>query len=89
MQPAGPGWETDPFVLAISGDKAFGRGVSDNKGPALATLYAVRGLKEIGVPVKTLRLVFGTGEEPIADIRYYTESEPLPPFMFTSDHKYR
>lgn len=38
---------------------------------------------------KTLRLVFGTGEEyGIADIRYYTESEPLPPFMFTPDHKY-
>jgi succinyl-diaminopimelate desuccinylase len=90
VQPAGPGWETDPFVLTVSGDQAFGRGVSDNKGPALATLYAVRTLKEIGVPLrKTVRLVFGTGEEyGIADIRYYTEIEPAPPFMFTPDHKY-
>lgn len=90
VQPAGMGWKTDPFSLTLSGDTAYGRGVSDDKGPALAALYAVRALREIGVTLeKTVRLVFGTGEEyAIQDIHYYTDVESMPPFMFTPDHTF-
>ena len=90
VQPAGDGWQTDPFVLTIDGDFAYGRGVSDDKGPALATLYALRAIVELGIPLqKKVRLVFGTGEEyGISDIHYYTDVQPAPPFMFTPDSKY-
>ena len=90
VQPAGEGWTTDPFKLTIDGDTLYGRGVSDDKGPALAALYAVRALKESGIPLKKkVRLVWGTGEEyAIQDIHYYTDAEPAPPFMFTPDHSY-
>lgn len=90
VQPAGPGWQTDPFSLVIDGDTAYGRGVSDDKGPALAALYAVRALRENSIPLRRkVRLVFGTGEEyGISDIHYYTDAEPPPPFMFTPDHSF-
>lgn len=90
VQPAGPGWETDPFALTLCGDTAYGRGVSDDKGPALAALYAVRALRELGLTLgKKVRLVFGTGEEyAIQDIHYYTDVESAPPFMFTPDHTF-
>ncbi len=64
VQPAGPGWITDPFTMTVDDDTLYGRGVSDDKGPALAALYAVRALIENGIKLKkTVRLVFGTGEE--------------------------
>ena len=88
VQPAGPGWVTDPFTMTVDGDTLYGRGVSDDKGPALASLYAVRALIENGIKLnKTVRLVFGTGEEyAMQDIPFYTNAEPFPPFMFTPDH---
>ncbi|MBR0135223.1 MAG: Sapep family Mn(2+)-dependent dipeptidase [Clostridia bacterium] len=90
VQPAGPGWVTDPFTMTADGDTLYGRGVSDDKGPALASLYAVRALIENGIMLnKTVRLVFGTGEEyAMLDMPYYTNAEPFPPFMFTPDHCY-
>jgi acetylornithine deacetylase/succinyl-diaminopimelate desuccinylase-like protein len=36
------GWSTEPFKLRIEGDQYFGRGTTDDKGPALAVLMAVR-----------------------------------------------
>ena len=32
----GEGWDTDPFTLVRDGDLVYGRGVQDDKGPALA-----------------------------------------------------
>lgn len=43
VQPAdSDGWKTDPFVLQAIGDRYYGRGATDDKGPALAALFAVR-----------------------------------------------
>lgn len=38
---ADQGWTSDPFILRKEGGHLYGRGVSDNKGPVLAALYAV------------------------------------------------
>ena len=35
------GWQSDPFTLQAVNGYLYGRGVSDNKGPVLAALYAV------------------------------------------------
>lgn len=40
IYPAGDGWKTYPFELAVRGGKAYGRGTI-NKGSAAAVLYAV------------------------------------------------
>ena len=62
--PAGEGWDTDPFCLTRKGDTVYGRGVSDDKGAAVASLYALKLIKESGVPLnKRIRLIFGCNEE--------------------------
>jgi acetylornithine deacetylase/succinyl-diaminopimelate desuccinylase-like protein len=44
-------WTTEPFVMTTKGDSYFGRGTTDDKGPALAALYGARAAIEAGVPV--------------------------------------
>ena len=36
--PAGEGWDTDPYTVVEKDGMIFGRGVSDDKGPAVAAL---------------------------------------------------
>ena len=63
--PAGDGWSvTGPFEPLEKDGKIYGRGTADDKGPAVAALYAMRAVKELGLPVsKNARLVLGTDEE--------------------------
>ncbi len=43
VQPADPeGWRTSPFELQTKGDRYYGRGATDDKGPLLAALFAAR-----------------------------------------------
>src|SRR5436190_8766345 len=44
-------WETEPFVMVTKGDTYYGRGTTDDKGPALAALYGARAALAAGVPV--------------------------------------
>ena len=37
---AGPGWNTDPFSMGRREGWLLGRGVIDDKGPAVLSLYA-------------------------------------------------
>lgn len=39
-------WSTDPFKLTAANGNLYARGVSDNKGPTLASIYAVASLYE-------------------------------------------
>ncbi len=88
--PAGSGWTTDPFTLTADGDKLIGRGAIDDKGPAVASLFAMRAVKELGIPLKKgVRLIFGTNEENgSADLAYYRSKRKLPPMVFTPDGEY-
>jgi len=65
VQPASketePG-ETEPFVFTKKGDTYFGRGTTDDKGPALAALYGAHAAREAGVPVN-IRLLWEFEEE--------------------------
>lgn len=52
VQPANePEWLTDPFTLTSLGDTWFGRGTTDDKGPALAALFAAAEAHAAGVPL--------------------------------------
>lgn len=44
--PAGNGWDSDPFDMIEKEGWLIGRGVSDDKGPALLTLYMAKFFKE-------------------------------------------
>ncbi len=62
--PHGDGWDLDPCSGAIVDGKIFGRGIVDDKGPAIAALYAVKAVEMAGVPMnKRVRVVFGLDEE--------------------------
>lgn len=89
--PAGEGWkETEPFEPAVKGDKLFGRGTSDDKGPAVAALYAMRAVKELNIPLqKNVRLILGTDEEcGGSDIDHYYAIEKEAPMTFSPDGSY-
>ena len=65
--PGQEGWTVteafEPKVVEEEG-RMYGRGTSDDKGPAVAALYAMRAVKELGIPVtKNARLILGTDEE--------------------------
>ena len=42
-------WDTDPFVFTKKGDRYFGRGTTDDKGPALSALWGMKAAREAGV----------------------------------------
>ena len=43
VQPAeGPDWKTPPFDFVKKGDRYFGRGTTDDKGPAMTALFGAR-----------------------------------------------
>ncbi|MDD7738587.1 MAG: M20 family metallopeptidase [Lachnospiraceae bacterium] len=62
--PAGGGWTHDPFQLTREGDFVYGRGVTDDKGPVLEALYAMKLLRDSGMKLnKRVRLIMGCNEE--------------------------
>ena len=89
--PAGAaGWNHPPYCLTVSDGNLYGRGASDDKGPAVAVLFAMRALKECGYHLsKNVRLIVGTDEEcGSSDLRYYRAKEALPKNVFTPDATY-
>lgn len=89
--PAGNGWTlAEPFKMKIEGDKVYGRGTADDKGPALCALYAMRGIKELGIPMKkNTRLILGSDEEcGSSDLRYYFTKETSAPYSLSPDADY-
>lgn len=89
--PAGEGWTHPPFGGEIADGMIWGRGVEDNKGPAVSVLYAMKALRELNVPLhRKIRLILGTHEEGGSwnDIAYYREREGVPTMGFAPDANY-
>lgn len=55
-------WETEPFTFTKQGDRYFGRGTTDDKGPALTALYGIKAALEADLPVN-LRVLWEFEEE--------------------------
>lgn len=86
--PGGEGWTvTSPFVPVIKGDLIYGRGTSDDKGPAVAALYAMRAVKALNIPLrKNVRLILGTDEEcGSSDAEWYYARNDEAPMTFSPD----
>lgn len=88
--PAGNNWSVLPYSLTEKDGRLYGRGIADDKGAALVTLYCLRVLKEEGIDgVNTLRAIYGTSEEcGMEDIDGYFEKMPVPDLSFTPDSDY-
>lgn len=89
--PAGNGWSvTQPFEPFVKDGKLYGRGAADDKGPAVAALYALRAVRDLGVPLKkNARLVLGSDEEcGSADMKHYYAIEPEAPMTISPDAEF-
>ncbi len=75
--PPGNDWSYPPFGAEIHDGFIYARGATDNKGATLASIYAIRALKELGVPLaRRVRLIIGCDEESRWEcMRYYMEKE--------------
>ena len=86
----GEGWDTDPYTLVQEGDLIYGRGVDDDKGPAVAAMMAMECVKALNVPLKrNVKLVLGTDEESGSrDIAHYYATVPYAPCSFSPDAEF-
>lgn len=80
------GWP-EAYEPQVTDGKIIGRGSMDDKGPAVAVLYAMKSLLDEGVKPKTkIRLILGTDEESGSEcMKHYTAQEELPLAAFTAD----
>lgn len=88
--PVSDGWETDPYTMVRKGNLIYGRGMADDKGPAIAALYALKALKDASVKGRCrLRVIFGCGEEIGSDdLDIYYRQQGFPAMGFTPDCTY-
>ena len=88
--PAGDGWQVDPFGATIKDGRMYGRGASDDKGPAVAALYAMKAVKDAGIKLsRRVRLILGCDEESgMDDIAYYDRKIGLPAVGFSPDAEF-
>ncbi|WP_088067601.1 dipeptidase PepV [Gottfriedia luciferensis] len=85
--PAGDGWSHDPFDAIIRDGNIYARGAIDDKGPTMAAYYAMKIVKELGLPInKRVRMILGTDEESKwRCVDHYFEKEEMPTMGFAPD----
>lgn len=84
--PKGEGWTYPPFSGTIKDGKLYGRGSSDDKGPVIASLYAMKAVMDNAKVNKRVRLILGLNEETHWKcIKYYKEHEETPTIGFSPD----
>lgn len=90
--PATGNWNHDPFDPVIENDVMYGRGTSDDKGPAMAAFYALKALKDNNLIKKfKVSLVIGGNEEKggrCLDYYFNKLKKPYPKYGFTPDAEF-
>lgn len=87
----GVGWTvTGPYEPKVVDGLLYGRGAIDDKGPLVATLLAMKAVRELGLPVsKNVKLIMGTDEESgSGDLPHYFDTHPYAPYTFTPDAEF-
>ena len=87
----GDGWSFPPLECTIAEDGVYGRGVIDNKGPALLALYCMKAVSESGLSLgKRVRLIIGGDEEAGSwhCLNRYKKTEESPAIAFSPDADY-
>ncbi len=84
--PSGDNWTYPPFSATIFDNKIYGRGAIDDKGPVIASLYAMKYVLDNCKVNKRVRLILGLNEENSWKcINYYKENEEFPTIGFSPD----
>lgn len=84
------GKSLDPFRMTRVGDRLYGRGTIDDKGSIATVLYAMKAVKDSGLPLsRSIRLMIETTEETGGDgMQYYQSKTALPAYNIVLDSKY-
>lgn len=85
--PEGDGWIYPPYSGHIADNRIYGRGIIDDKGPAISVLYALKAIKDSGFKLgKRIRIIAGLDEESgWACMKHYFEKEEKPVAGFSPD----
>lgn len=88
--PASGVWTNPPFEPIIKDGRIYARGSSDDKGPLMATYYALKMLKDQGyTPNKKLRFFFGCDEESGSrGLHHYISKYPECDYGFSPDAEF-
>jgi succinyl-diaminopimelate desuccinylase len=83
-------WATGPFDPVEKDGMLYGRGAQDDKGPLVASLFAVKALMDAGLTFKRrVRFIFGTDEESLwRCIAAYKQREEIPTLGFSPDSRF-
>ena len=87
----GDGWiYTDPFNPIIKDGYMIGRGCGDNKSGVIASLAAIRIIKELGIPLKSRLIAYmGAAEETrMPDMVKFVQQEEQPDLAFVPDSSF-
>lgn len=84
--PADDNWTYSPFNATINNGNIYGRGTVDDKGPAIAALYAMKAVADNYKLDKRVRLILGLNEEnDWKCIERYKQTEEMPDISFSPD----
>ena len=85
--PEGKGWTYPPYSATIVDNKMYSRGTTDDKGPTIASYYALKLIKDVGIKLKNqIRIILGTDEETgWRGVKHYFENYPMPDEGFAPD----
>lgn len=85
--PEGDGWSFDPYGAELREGYLIGRGAGDNKGACVMSMYAMRCIRELGLPLfHDVRLILGFNEESgMKDVEHYLKVMEPPRFTLVCD----
>lgn len=84
--PSGDNWTYPPFSGTVFDNKIYGRGAIDDKGPVIASLYAMKYVLDNCKVNKRVRLILGLNEEnDWKCMDYYKSHEEAPTIGFSPD----
>jgi len=88
--PEGDGWIYPPFSGEIVDGYVHGRGSQDDKGPIIASYFAMKILKDLNLPIhKKIRMILGGNEErDWKCVEHYFKNYPKPALGFTPDGEF-
>lgn len=83
-------WKHPPFELARDDGMLWGRGIVDDKGPVIMSLYAMKAMLDLDIPLKkNIRLIVGTSEESEwTDMESYKAAFGEPDYGYSPDGEF-
>ena len=84
--PFGDGWHFSP-TGEMTAERIYGRGALDDKGPLVASLFALAAIKELKLPLtRPVRIIIGANEESGSRcMQKYVAEASIPAFGFSPD----